>query len=62
MSITLTTDLAKLDNRIRFLTSKNLSYMLAKALSETGKITKDKLKTDMSTYIDKPNPWTLGSA
>jgi hypothetical protein len=62
MSITLTTDLTKLDNRIRLLTSKNLSYMLAKALSETGKITKDKLKTDMSTYIDKPNPWTLGSA
>lgn len=43
------------------LTEQNIRFVVAKAMTEAGKTAQQQLKADMPRYIDRPNPWTMGS-
>lgn len=43
------------------LTEQNIRYVVARAMTEAGKAAQQQLKTDMPRFIDRPNPWTMGS-
>lgn len=43
------------------LTEQNIRYVVAKAMTEAGKAAQAQLKADMPRFIDRPNPWTMGS-
>lgn len=43
------------------LTEQNIRFVVARAMTEAGKAAQQDLKQSMPRYIDRPNPWTLGS-
>lgn len=43
------------------LTEQNIRFVVAKAMTEAGKAAQQQLKQSMPRYIDRPNPWTMGS-
>jgi hypothetical protein len=43
------------------LTDVQLRYVVASAMTEAGKAAQESLKQSMPRYIDRPNPWTMGS-
>lgn len=43
------------------LTEQNIRFVVAKAMTDAGKVAQQQLKESMPRYIDRPNPWTRGS-
>lgn len=43
------------------LTEQNIRFVVARAMTEAGKVAQQDLKQSMPRYIDRPNPWTMGS-
>lgn len=43
------------------LTEQNIRFVVARAMTEAGKVAQAQLKADMPRFIDRPNPWTMGS-
>jgi hypothetical protein len=43
------------------LTETNIRFVVARAMTNAGKAAQQDLKQAMPRYIDRPNPWTLGS-
>jgi len=55
-------ELKLLGNKVNLLTSRNISYMVARAMTETAKEAQKVLKQSMSRYIeDGPVPFTVNS-
>lgn len=43
------------------LTEQNVRYVVARAMTNAGKATQQQLRQALPRYIDRPNPWTMGS-
>lgn len=61
LRIDVTDTIQQASSKIALLSEKNIRFVVAKALTDAGKAAQQDLKAEMPRYIDRPNPWTMGS-
>jgi hypothetical protein len=61
-SRSVTSDIDKLGDSLRLLTDTQLRYAVAKAMTQAVIASREQLKQDLPSYIDRPTRWTINSA
>lgn len=59
--ISVTNDIQQVVSKLGKLTEQNIRFVVASAMTQAGKAAQQDLKQAMPRFIDRPNPWTLGS-
>lgn len=57
-----TSDIDQLGQRLRLLTETQLRYAVAGAMTQAVTATREQLKTELPSYIDRPTRWTINAA
>lgn len=61
VSIDVQSEVSRLGKQVSLLTDRNLSFMVARAMTRSAQAAQETLKRDMPRFIDRPTPFTLNS-
>lgn len=57
-----TSDIDRMSERLRVLTDTQVRYAVAKAMTQAVVATREQLKAELPSYIDRPTRWTINAA